>query len=167
MSNDFDAKLAASTSAAKSILDEKEKAAQSAAVAEREEARTAAERLADIKGRASRFKHNKLEDLQRRVLRKMGEDGFAVVGNYVEDDGVVGITIDTHGDWVIRAAIYFGPNGSTAHVDARTPDESCHSASQAFDEATSLVWFEDQLAEAVGKVEATGYLPRQPRFKPR
>jgi hypothetical protein len=164
---DFDSKLEASISAATSTLDDKDKSARAAAASDREQAVTAAERLAAIKSCAQRFKHNKLESLQRKVLQHIGAAGFAVVGDNVDDDSAVGVTIDTHGDWVIRAAVHYGPNGLTARVDARTPDASCHSASQAFEEATSLPWFEDQMAEAAGKVMATGYLPRGPRVKPR
>jgi hypothetical protein len=164
MGGDFESRLAASVSVAKGTLDEREKAANDAAAAQRQREQIEAERLAAVRGRATRFKHKHLEPLQRVLLQQFGKAGFAVVGNYVDEHrpngGTVAITVDTGGDWVIKAAIMYRTDDALACVDARTSAGPCYEAHQAFDDATALPWFESHLAEAARKLIETGNLPR-------
>jgi hypothetical protein len=168
VSADFRSKLAASISAATSKLDGDEQAVLDAAAAAREKTRLENERFATIKSRAQRFKHNKLEPLFREVLQQIGEQGFAVGGGYEEYDGenhgIIGCTVETAGDWVIRAVIMYGLEKSTVRVEAQTAKGQCCSASATFDENTSLDWFESQVVEAAGKLVESGGLPS--RSKP-
>ncbi len=160
---EFDDDLSASIASAKAKLAEREQARMAAESAEREKSRALAERFAEVKSRAMRFKHNQLEPLFRKLHQKVSEAGFHFIGNYINDEesnrGTVGNTLECGERCYILAAIRYDMNKSLAIVEAQTPKETCHSARQEFDEATALKWFEANLAEATGKLLASGEVP--------
>ena len=159
----FDDKLSATIAAARENLAKREEARRAAETKEREQAQLVAEKFAQMKSRAMRYKHMVLEPLFGKVQQQVNEAGFHFIGNYINDEGQyrgkVGNTLESGEFCYLEAAIEYDLQKSIAHVEAQTRRGSCFSVSQEFDEATSLSWFETNVAQGIGKLLESGEVP--------
>ncbi|MCI0359143.1 MAG: hypothetical protein L0211_11750 [Planctomycetaceae bacterium] len=159
----FDDELSATIALAKASLERREAAMRAAEAAEREQAQKISDQFAQIKSRAMHFKHNYLEPLFKKVQKGVSEAGFHFVSNYINDEdqyrGKVGNTLECGEFCFVEAAIEFNLKKSIARVEAQTSKGSCYSKWQDFDEASSLPWFETNVAQAIGKLLESGEVP--------